>query len=452
MQPYALPIPIRLIPRRLCQFIMTVLLLGCLTPVQSAAQSGEDQAPIRIAGETMGTYYSVIVESPGSLSEADLKQKVESALAEFNRQMSTWDTESEISKFNQIQSEDWFPVSRDFALNVEESLRIHKLSGGIFDPTLAPLIEAWGFGRNKEKRVPPADEIAAALKDVGLTGITVRLDPPALKKSNPRLTINLSAIAPGFAIDLIAGILEREGLKSWLVDVGGEARAGKRKPNGQFWKIGVESPLGNIHRIVELEDKAIATSGNYRSFFVMDGKRYSHILDPVTGYPVPNPPASVTVLHASNMTADALATTLMALGIEKGMQLAERENLDVLFLDVGADGKVIEVGRGSLAPKVWPRKILLNRHRHRGSRSHRGRGKHLNHRHLNHSLESGSRHGCSRSLYHSARQLGSSAFDPWNVGGSHRQEEATAGKLRWPCCDERRAWNQSLPGLFATSD
>lgn len=334
--------------RSIC--IASSLIMSGLVP-ELSAQPVDVVEPIRINGETMGTYYNVIVESPGTLSVDVLKEKVETALAEFNRQMSTWDSESEISKFNQHQSEKWFPVSRDFALNVEESLRIHKLSGGVFDPTVAPLIEAWGFGRKKEKRVPPPDEITAALRNVGLTGISVRTDPPALRKSNPKLTLNLSAIAPGFAIDLIAGILEQEGLESWLVDVGGEARAGKRKPNGQFWKIGVESPLGDIHRIVELENLGIATSGNYRNFFVIDGKRYSHVLDPVTGYPVPNPPASVTVLHKSNMTADAMATTLMALGIEKGMQLAEQEGLDVLFLDVDAQGKLIEVGRGVLSPE-----------------------------------------------------------------------------------------------------
>ncbi len=342
---------------RFTHFLLFVLFLT--SSVCAQTDPTESSSPLKITGETMGTYYSVVIESPGEKTADEVKSKIESTLAEFSRQMSTWDPNSEISQCNQSQSTDWFPVSSDFAFVVEESLRIHTLSDGIFDPTLAPLIEAWGFGKSKTRKVPTPDELSSALSNIGMKNIEVRRDPPAIRKTKPEVSINLSAIAPGFGIDAVAEMLTKEGFERWLVDIGGEARAGKQKVSGSLWKIGVESPLGGIHRIVELENMGIATSGDYRNFFVMDGVQYSHILDPRTGRPVPNPPASVSILHSSNMTADALATTLMALGVEKGMQLAEREGLDVMFLDVNVDGKVIETSRGAFASPKPPETAAL---------------------------------------------------------------------------------------------
>jgi thiamine biosynthesis lipoprotein len=302
--------------------------------------------PLKLSGKTMGSYYALTIDQPGGVDGTRLQRDIESLLGDLNRQMSTWDNESEISRFNRERSTDWFPVSREFAEVTEEALRLHQLTGGALDITLAPLIEAWGFGRSRQPRVPADAEIAAALAQMGPQLLEVRREPPGLRKKNPQLQISLNALAPGFAADRISALLAERGLKSHVVDVGGENRAGAAKRSGDAWRIGVESPLGGLLHVVELTDLAAATSGDYRNFREIGGRRYSHILNPSTGRPVESPPASVCVLHRSCMTADALATAMMVLGAERGLRLAEQGGLEVLFVDVRADGQLVERGTG----------------------------------------------------------------------------------------------------------
>ncbi len=309
---------------------------------------------IRVQGETMGTYYTVTIDAahdaaPDATEPARITEELERVLREFSRQMSTWDPESEISRFNRSGSVEWFPVSADFATVVTEAARVHELSGGLFDPTLAPLIDLWGFGTKKHRNLPPDAAIRVALERVGMPRIEVRSDPPAIRTTLAGVQINLSAIAPGFAIDRIAATVERLGFPSYLVDIGGECRAGRARSGGRVWRIGVESPLGGLHKVVELAGKSVATSGDYRNFFERDGRRFSHVLNPVTGRPVENPPASVSVLSDSSMTADALATALMVMRTEAGLRFAEMHGLDVMFLDVDPDGQVVESSRGVFA-------------------------------------------------------------------------------------------------------
>ncbi len=330
-------------------WLLPLLALFCWSLPNGHAQT-PPVPPLQIQGETMGTYYSIIVDSPPpSAVPAELKKKVDAALAAFNREMSTWDPQSEISRFNQSQSLDWFPVGAGFAKVVTESKRIHELSGGLFDPTLGPLIDLWGFGKSKRRSVPKPEQIEEAKKHVGMYLVEVRAEPPAIRKLDPAVQINLSAIAPGYAIDLIAGMLKEEGYRSWLVDIGGEDQAGDAKAGNVPWKIGVESPLGEIHKVVELVNNCVATSGDYRNFFEIDGRRYSHALDPVSGWPVADPPASVSVFSSSSMTADALATVLMVMGTEQGMKFAEKHQLEVMFLEVDSLGKLKETSRGTFA-------------------------------------------------------------------------------------------------------
>lgn len=320
--------------------------LVCLLTVLSPVCAEE---PLRISGETMGSYYSIVIDSPGS-TDGDLLQKdIEQIFADINRQMSNWSKDSEISKFNESRSTDWFPVGQQFATVTAEAKRLHAVTGGKLDVTVAPLIELWGFGRNKVKRVPSDEQLKAAMESVGMQHVEVRLDPPAIRKLKPEISINLASLAPGFAADEVSKLLRERGLKSHVVDVGGENLAGEAKASGDAWRLGVESPLGGLHKVVELTNKAIATSGDYRNFFVIDGRRYSHILDPSTGRPVENPPASVSVIHQSCMTADALGTAMMVLGPEEGLKLAKTLNVDVLFLDVARDGRLAEQSTGIFA-------------------------------------------------------------------------------------------------------
>ena len=300
---------------------------------------------LQLTGNTMGTYYSIVVDSPPqSLGDGTaLKAKIESTLKEVNRQMSTWDETSEISRFNCSTSTDWVDVSGEFAVVVAEARKIHELSDGAFDPTLAPLISLWGFGDRRDKQIPNQAAIEEAKQSTGMKHLEVRLIPPALKKAIPTLQINLSAIAKGYGVDAVGNLLEAENLTSYVVDIGGENRTGVAKSSGGAWKLGIESPTGGLKRILQLTQTSVATSGDYRNFFEMDGVTYSHAIDPTTGWPVKNPPASVTVTHKSCMTADAWATTMMILGTERGVEVASKNGLPVLFQLMQSDGSVAEI-------------------------------------------------------------------------------------------------------------
>lgn len=311
----------------------------------------------KLNGQTMGTYYSIVIDSGGTkeFAASDVTAKVEACLADVNRQMSTWDPDSEISRFNRTANTEWFAVSPEFAEVVQESLRIHQLTQGAFDPTVAPLIDLWGFGSKRPLKFPTQDEIDAAQQLVGMQFIETRMNPPAIRKTRPGISLNLSAIAKGHGVDRVSLLLKSLGYPSHVVDIGGENRAGTAKAGGGLWRLGVESPLetaAGLHRVIEIEQKSVATSGDYRNYFEIEGVRYSHAIDPVTGRPVVNPSASISVITDSCMTADALATALMVLGRKKGMALAREQGLSVLFLDVIDEpgSRVVESASGDFLP------------------------------------------------------------------------------------------------------
>lgn len=335
---------------RLGRLIFGFVRYGVLASAFAAALLPAPKAsadePLRISGRTMGSYYAVTIDTPGGTDSGRLQRDIEQLLGELNRQLSTWDAASEISRFNRERSTDWFSVGREFSEVTAEALRLHRLTDGSLDITIAPLIEAWGFGRSRKPRIPEEAEIAAALAIMGPQFIEVRQDPPAVRKLRPDIQISLNALAPGYAADQICRLLAARGLKSHVVDVGGENRAGEAKRSGDPWRIGVESPLGGLRQVLPLTDMAAATSGDYRNFREIGGQRFSHILNPRTGRPVEHPPASVCVLHPSAMTADGLATAMMVLGPARGLQLAKDAGFDVLFMDIGSDGKLLEQGCG----------------------------------------------------------------------------------------------------------
>jgi len=293
----------------------------------------------------MGTTWSVKTGArPDSVPAGRLEREMEGVLARVDAHMSTYRADSELSRFNRAERTDWIPVSTETALVVGEALRVAELSSGAFDPTVAPLVELWGFEPHPNPAIPPSRaKIAAALERVGHRLVEVREAPPALRKRRPDVALDLSGIAKGYAVDALAEELAALGFPDFLVELGGELRAAGRGPDRRHWRIGIERPLGGrgpMQAAVAVDGVGIATSGHSRNFVARDGVRYSHILDPRTGEPVPQVVASVSVMAATAMRADALATALAVLGPEPGMALARRERLAVLFLLATPSGLV----------------------------------------------------------------------------------------------------------------
>lgn len=331
---------------RIPQLILALLaMLAISTGTTAAAASA-----VKITGKTMGTYFAVTISKlPEGITKDQVAAVLEQRLDTINQQMSTWIPQSEISRFNQTESSDWFPVSEEFLEVTAEAKRIYGLTEAAFDPTVSPVIDLWGFGTKRPKNIPTDEQINSALDAIGMEHIELQSEPAALRKTKPGIQLNLSAIAKGYAVDDLARALEKMQLTSFLVDIGGETRAGGKKPDGSPWKLGIESPLGGLQQIVSLTNESIATSGDYRNFFQIDGKKYSHAINPVTGRPVEDPPASVSVRHASCMTADAFATALMVMDQDTAIQLAKSEGLSVLFQRVTEDGSVATTGTETFA-------------------------------------------------------------------------------------------------------
>jgi thiamine biosynthesis lipoprotein len=316
--------------------VLCLLSAGNADPVRAA-----DPTLVELTGDTMGTYYRVLLTRRDGQKKDEIQTEINGLLNRIEDQMSTWRPESELSRFNKSESTDWFEVSPETLLVVAESLRIAELSGGAFDPTIGPLIDLWSFGAERdEPRIPTDGEIAAAKQKTGWEKVTVRSDPPALKKSQPEIQLNLSAIAKGYGVDAVSDWLVEQGEKNHLVEIGGEDRARGLKADGSAWRVGIQAPggmpqeqtLGPIFQIVELSDRSIATSGDYQNYFEVDGKRYSHTIDPVSGRPITHDVASVSVLAQTCMAADGWATALTVLGAEKGLELAKAQGLPVLIL------------------------------------------------------------------------------------------------------------------------
>jgi thiamine biosynthesis lipoprotein len=313
---------------------LTFLLVCAALAAPAAAAPPQ---PSALFGPTMGTSYTVKIAQPlDAEAKTELARAIDAALDDVNGKMSTYLDDSELSRFNASTSTDWFDVSPETATVVQRALEVAKLSGGAFDPTVAPLIRMWHFDRDKGKPDVPSDEaIANALKSVGYEKVQVRMDPPALRKSIPETELNLSAIAKGYAVDQVARLLEGRKIANYMVEIGGEIRTGGRKQDGSSWKIGVERPDDNerlLQAALPLDDASVATSGDYRNFFEVDGVRYSHTIDPATGRPVRHDMASVTVIADDCMSADAFATALNVLGPERGLELAEREGIAAWML------------------------------------------------------------------------------------------------------------------------
>lgn len=324
--------------RRTARSLALTAVLLLAAAVWLIASSWRSPEMISFGGETMGTTYTVkLTRLPAGASAAQLKCSVDDALREVNRQMSTYDPNSDLSRWN-AAGEDWFPVSEDTARVVAEALRIGRLADGAFDVTVGPLVRLWRFGPEASPAAtapPSAEQLAAAQSRVGYQRIDVEMNPPRVRRRIAGGSVDLSAIAKGFGVDRAAEVLEAAGVQDYMVEIGGEVRARGVNNAGSPWTIAIETPRPDartVFRAVGLRDASLATSGDYRNYREIEGRRYSHLINPRTGKPIDHQLASVSVVHASCMTADAWATALSVLGPDQAMQKAEENSLDVLLI------------------------------------------------------------------------------------------------------------------------
>ncbi len=283
-----------------------------------------------IEGRTMGTTYHVTVITGYFQGISGLKAKIDARLDEINQSMSTYRKDSEISRFNRFRETGRkFKISKDFFQVMTTARTIYRLSDGAWDATVNPLLELWGFGQAAPKnKVPPQNEISALLPDIGFSNIEI-LASGFLLKRRAAATIDLSSIAKGYGVDQVADILRQNGFANYLVEIGGEVFAAGHRQDGRPWRIGINRPRADaafdeVYKVVELSNQALATSGDYRNFFEANGVRYSHVIDPRTGYPVSNGVVSVSVAADNCTLADGLATAVMVMGAEKGLELLDR--------------------------------------------------------------------------------------------------------------------------------
>ena len=325
---------------RLFFFLAAVLIL-----VKVIRDQNKEIVLNEIAGQTMGTIpYHIKYKTKG---ERDYKPSIDSLLVAFNQSLSTYLPASEISRFNRadtlvFESSLFYPV-------LSKSRHVYEATGGAFDPTIGPLVNAWGFGPEKDVHFLSQEQIDSLLLLVDFSKITFS-QSHAIKPSG--MYLDFSAIAKGYAIDLVGNFLRKQGVQDFMVEIGGEVIASGVNEKGSVWNIGIEDPLvkreeQKLFAIVRLENRAVATSGNYRNYFERDGRIYAHIIDPRTGYTSEQSILSASVFAADCMTADAYATAFMVLGVEEAMKIVEQDaGLEAMFIYRGAEKEEVAISSG----------------------------------------------------------------------------------------------------------
>jgi thiamine biosynthesis lipoprotein len=310
--------------------LLTVLLI----------QSCKHKTPeyINNKGGIFGTYYYTVYESPKG---EDLGLELKTLLDSLNNSLSTYQKESVLSKVNSNREVE---LDSFFTAVFKRSLEIAEQTNGAFDPTVAPLVNAWGFGFTKKETV--TNELIDSIKNfVGYKKI--RLGKGRVEKNDLRIMLDFSAIAKGYGVDIVADYLAKKGCKNYMVEIGGEVVARGVNQEGRIWRIGINEPNENealtptsLQAIISLENKAVATSGNYRNFYVEDGKKFAHTINPRTGYPVNHSLLSATVIANDCMTADAYATAFMVAGIDKAIEMSKKINdIDIFLIYADSDNE-----------------------------------------------------------------------------------------------------------------
>ena len=314
-----------------CSVLSVILLSSC--------RNRKEPVLIKFGGETQGTYYAITCYSDDSIS---FQSSIDSLLNRFDSTASTYKPNSIISRFN--SNDTAVRADEMFGTIFRKATEVSEKTNGSFDITVGPLVYAWGFGL--ANRIKMDQHIVDSL--LPLVGFKkVKLLNGKLIKSDPRIRIDYNAIAQGYAVDVVAAFLDSKGIQSYLVDIGGEVLARRTKPGGEKWNVAIELPAKNaddersIQAVVELQDMAVSTSGSYRRFYEENGIRYSHTIDPATGYPVKHSTLSVSVLAKDCMTADAYATALMVMGVDRAKTyLGKHPKIEAYFIYTAPDGSM----------------------------------------------------------------------------------------------------------------
>lgn len=285
-------------------------------------------AQIQLRGQTMGTFYQVTFLTDAPESKEKWAKKIDMLLKQINRKLSMYDPKSELSRFNQTPVGQPHKMSGDFVIIMETGLQLYRLTQGAWDGTVKPLVDLWGFGtRKKPTQIPAHKEVINTLDQIGFSHI--QMNPGKLLIKQKPVFLDFGSIAKGYGVDAIARLFANAGIEDVLVNIGGELYGSGKNQNRQPWSIGISRPDKKfsgqtIYRRLKLTNQAIATSGNYRNFYTIDGQTFSHIIDPKTGYPVKNNTASASVISKDCTFADGLATALMVMDIKDGIDLVNR--------------------------------------------------------------------------------------------------------------------------------
>jgi thiamine biosynthesis lipoprotein len=304
-------------------FLLLVLLVGIffLFFYESCTPKKQEKEFLTETGRVFGTFYKITYESPDGKS---LKPELEAIFRSFELSLSVYNDSSVISRIN--RNDPSVVVDEYFRTVFETGQRVSEITDGAFDMTVAPLVNAWGFGFTGKDSITPK-LIHSLLKITGYE--KVRLEGDRIVKDNPAVMLDASAIAKGYACDVVAGFLTSQGIENYMVEIGGEVVVKGMNERNAPWTIGITKPVDDstmmiteLHRVIRLENGAVATSGNYRQYYHKDGKKYAHAIDPHTGYPVDHNLLSVTVIAPNGILADAYATAFLVMGVEQSILVA----------------------------------------------------------------------------------------------------------------------------------
>jgi len=304
---------------------------------------------VEFSGKTMGTTYHIKAVVGLFTNTKNIKDQIDTRLEEINKSMSTFRKESEISRFNAHQTVgEKFKISEDFYNVMIVAMAIYQETGGAWDGTVKPLVDLWGFGKSENNyTIPEKSRIAAILSNIGFNNIEI-FAGHYLAKKNTAITLDLASIAKGYGVDQIAALIRGNGIDNFLVEIGGEVFAAGLRKDGKNWRIGINRPQKNapvdqVYKVVNLQDKGFATSGDYRNYFEVNQKRFTHVIDPRNGYPVDNGVVSVSIIANTCTFADGLATAVMVLGHKKGLDLVNRlDNTECFIVTKKEDGALID--------------------------------------------------------------------------------------------------------------
>ncbi len=338
--------------------IVVFLAIGFTFPGCQSKVIQSQETFIQLEGQTMGTTYHVAYSD--SLKR-DFQNEIDQLLVAVNLDVSTYIDTSYISKFNHAEDEILYLNIRDkravpdpihFRKNFETAYEIFLKSNGFFDPTIMPLVNYWGFGYTEKKAIEEVDSIRvdSLLRFVGMDKITKRSAKDGsvyLVKATPGIQLDFSALAKGYGVDVVCEMLEQNGIENFMVEIGGEVRAKGKNQRNDWWTVGINTPdvnakVSDYFSKVILKNRALATSGNYRNYYNVNGNIYAHTINPKTGFPEKSHLLSASVFADDCMTADAYATACMALGLEKAFELVSRsEDLDGFFIFSEPDGSLM---------------------------------------------------------------------------------------------------------------